>query len=137
MIARLNPDIAKASEELKALTLKNFEMIARLNPDIAEIWKELIVLSLDTEARALSELIDKNEIDLQSEYFGAYEKGIEKGVVKGVEKGIETGVVKGRKETALETATAAIKKNLPLEDIAEITPLSLDEVKQLAASLKD
>jgi predicted transposase/invertase (TIGR01784 family) len=64
-------------------------------------------------------------MDHLSEYFGAYEEGIEKGRKE------------GRKETALETATAVIKKNLPLEDIAEITDLSLDEVKQLAASLKD
>jgi predicted transposase/invertase (TIGR01784 family) len=110
---------------LRATEREEFEMIARLDTAIAEAWKELKVLSLDKEARALAELIEKNEMDCRSEYFAAYKEGIEKGREE------------GRKETALKIATASIKINLPLEDIAEITDLSLDEVKQLAASLKD
>ena len=72
-------------------------------------------------------------------YKHAEEKGIEKGKEEGrkegkeegrkegIEEGIEKGIEKSRKELAMKL----LARNTPLDDIADLTDLSIDEIKKL------
>ena len=54
--------------------------------------------------------------------------GIDKGIHIGIDKGIHIGIGKEKKEIALKM----IYKNKPLEEISELTGLTVEEIKQLA-----
>ena len=57
----------------------------------------------------------------------AFEDGLERGVKKGYKLGVE--------QKAIEDAKAMLKKNYDVNDISEITKLSLDEVEKLKEEL--
>lgn len=61
----------------------------------------------------------------------------EKGKKRGIEMGVEIGVEKGKKETQIENAKKAIKENLPLEIIAKITDLTIEEIQQIKDNLEE
>ena len=71
----------------------------------------------------------------QERYEEGYEKGIKKGVKKGVKKGIKKGIKKGYAEGAnnekWKIARSLLARNVPPEDIAVSTKLTIDEIKQL------
>ena len=50
---------------------------------------------------------------------------------KGIKTGIETGIKKGRKEEALAIAKRLKAKGGTLDEIAEVTGLSLQEIEKL------
>jgi predicted transposase/invertase (TIGR01784 family) len=54
-------------------------------------------------------------------------EGFEEGMMQGIEQGLEEGSL----DKAIEIAKNMINKNIPLEDISEITGLSLEEIKEL------
>jgi predicted transposase/invertase (TIGR01784 family) len=58
-------------------------------------------------------------------------EGFEEGMMQGIEQGIEQGLEEGSLDKAIEIAKNMINKNIPLEDISEITGLSLEEIKEL------
>ena len=58
--------------------------------------------------------------------------GVEKGIGIGVEKGIGIGVEKGERKKAIETAKRMLNKGFDAETVAELTDLSVDEIKKLA-----
>ena len=60
-------------------------------------------------------------------YKHAEEKGIEKVIEKGIEKGRKEGKEEGRKEFALKL----LAHNFPLDEIANLTDLSIEEIKKL------
>ena len=60
-------------------------------------------------------------------YKHAEEKGIEKGIEKGRKEGKEEGKEEGRKEFALKL----LAHNFPLDEIANLTDLSIEEIKKL------
>ena len=55
---------------------------------------------------------------------------------KGLAEGRKEGKAEGRNEKAIEIARNAIKAKLPLEQIAAITSLSLEQVKEISASIQ-
>jgi predicted transposase/invertase (TIGR01784 family) len=63
------------------------------------------------------------------------EKGMEKGREEGMEKGIEKGIEKGREEgeykKAVQIAKKMLFKNHSLQDIADLTGLSISEIESL------
>ena len=60
-------------------------------------------------------------------YKHAEEKGMEKGIEKGRKEGKEEGKEEGRKEFALKL----LAHNFPLDEIANLTDLSIEEIKKL------
>ena len=52
------------------------------------------------------------------------------------EEAFEDGVERGIKQKAIDVAKAMLKKNYNVNDISEITELSLDEVEKLKEELK-
>lgn len=58
-------------------------------------------------------------------------EGMEKGIEKGFQEGIQKGIQKGLQTGKLETAAALLNKKMPLNEIAEITGLSIKEIEKL------
>ncbi len=67
----------------------------------------------------------------QERYDEGYEKGIKKGVKKGVKKGIKKGYAEGANNEKWKIARSLLARNVPPEDIAVSTKLTIDEIKQL------
>ena len=61
----------------------------------------------------------------------AFAEGIKQGIERGIEQGIERGFADGSYQNKLETAKNLIAMNLPIENIAQATGLSIEEVKAL------
>ena len=59
------------------------------------------------------------------------EKAMAKGFEKGIEKGIEKGRKEGIKEGIINTAKNLITMNIPIENIAEATGLTKEEIAKL------
>ena len=117
-------DGSKLSNWLKffaAKTEEEFMSISQTNPAIAEAWGVIKVLSADEEARLLAESRDKARMDFEDRYDGAYREGE------------QIGEQRGRQKERRELALNALRKNMPHEDIADLTGLSLDEIRQIAA----
>jgi predicted transposase/invertase (TIGR01784 family) len=58
-------------------------------------------------------------------------QGLEKGMAQGLEKGLEKGLAQGRTDEKLELAQKLKARGRPLEEIAEDTGLSLEEVSSI------
>jgi predicted transposase/invertase (TIGR01784 family) len=98
-------------------------MLAEKNPQIAKAVGRLQELTEDERERLLAESREKWEWDMQAIREDGIKKGLEKGREEGIEKGIEKGL--------LSVATAALKKNLPIEDIMALTGLSREKIQSL------
>ncbi len=57
---------------------------------------------------------------------------MERGVKRGLEHGLEQGLEQGRKERSKELAKGMLDDNMPIEQIAKYTKLSVEEIKELA-----
>ncbi|MDR2207447.1 MAG: hypothetical protein LBE22_00510, partial [Azoarcus sp.] len=112
-------------------------------PQIAKAVGRLQELTEDERERLLAESREKWEWDMQAIREHGIKKGLEKGLEKGREEGLqkglekgreeglEKGLEKGREEGLLSVATAALKKNLPIEDIMALTGLSRETILSL------
>ena len=58
-------------------------------------------------------------------------KGIEKGMQKGMQKGVQKGMQEGMHRKAIQTAKALLAKNMKIQEISEITGLSVEEIESL------
>lgn len=68
------------------------------------------------------------EIEKLPSFLMGQQQGIEKGIETGIKKGLKSGIKKGETKRALIIAKRLIKKNIPLEEIAEITGLDITEL---------
>ena len=91
-------------------------MAAQTNPAIAEAWGVIKYLSADEESRRLAEYEEMARRDEADRQKGAYSQG--------------------RQEEKLEIARNALLKKMSHADIADLTGLSLEEVKKLAADMR-
>lgn len=64
-------------------------------------------------------------------YKHAEEKGIEKGRKEGKEEGRIEGKKEGKEEGRKEFALKLLAHNFPLDEIANLTDLSIEEIKKL------
>ena len=106
-----------------AKTEEEFMVVAQTNPAIEEAWGVIKVLSGDEQARALAEAREKARMDMDSWLDDARHEGREEGRQEGREEGIYS------------VAKNALRKKMDHEAIVELTGLSLEEVKKLAADL--
>ena len=72
-----------------------------------------------------------NTADAQGMLDAAQSEGEKKGLKKGLKKGHEKGLKEGEKKKALEFACKLLKRNRPIEEIAEDTGLSVEEIQNL------
>ena len=62
---------------------------------------------------------------------GIYEQGMERGIAQGMERGIAQGMERGAENTRRETALSMLKEGLPVDMVARITNLSIEDIKAL------
>ena len=73
----------------------------------------------------------EQEIKRMRDNVAALDYQIDKAKKEGLEKGREEGREEGRETEKIEIAKVMLSKNKPLEEIAEFTGLSLDEIAKL------
>ena len=104
-----------------AETVEEFTMTAQTRPAIAEAWGVVKYLSADEESRLLAEYEEMARRDEADRQKGAYKKGLDE----------------GRQEEKLEVARNALREKLPIETVVKLTGLPHEQVRQLAAGLKN
>jgi predicted transposase/invertase (TIGR01784 family) len=102
---------------LNATTEEEFTMLAEKNSQVGEAVFRLLELSQDERTRLLAESQEKLRRNMAARMYGAEERWREEGREK------------GRKEAQLAIAKNALQKNLSLEDIAERTGLTPEEIR--------
>jgi predicted transposase/invertase (TIGR01784 family) len=86
--------------------------------------KTLVRLSMDESARLKAEQEEKILMDYQNDMLTARDEGIEQGIEQGVQQGIEQGVK--------ETARNLLNMGLSVDQIAQATGLSIQEINALS-----
>lgn len=102
----------------------------QLNPAKARLISKFVdtYLRLDTrEERAFQAELDKLGVTQKEEIMEILTSWEQ----RGMEKGIEQGRERGREEERQAIALNLIRKNLPIDTIAEVTGLSIDQLQQL------
>ena len=61
-------------------------------------------------------------------------KGLEEGMERGLERGIERGLAKGRHEAMLEAARKMWGRGMSIQDIQELTNLSLEDLESVVGN---
>jgi predicted transposase/invertase (TIGR01784 family) len=110
-----------------ARSKEEFDMVAKTSPEVAEAVGVIMELSEDECTRLLAEEREKYRRDEEARREDAYEEGEKKGRLEGE----QTGEQKGR----LEVARRLLLEKDPVERVAKVAGLSLEEVKTLALEL--
>ena len=104
-----------------------------------EIVEQFPCEALDKVFKKLAEYADSKTLtkEEQEKYdnsmmvmwdnYAVYKYAVEKAYKKGYEEGYKIGYEEGRKEFALKLLT----HNFPLDEIADLTDLSIEEIKKL------
>ena len=75
------------------------------------------------------------DTDIAVQRRESFEDGISigrnEGIAIGEERGISIGLLQGEHKKAIETAKNALTMNLPVEQVAILTGLSLEEIEKL------
>ena len=93
------------------------------NPTIAKAHERYLAFTQDDQARMAYEARIAFQRDQLSREEAAKQEGIEKGFEKGIEKGIEKG--------KLETARKLRDFGMSVQQIAQVTELSVEEIEKL------
>ena len=76
-----------------------------------------------------------NSMMVMWDNYAVYKHAVEKAYKKGYEEeykiGCEEGIIKGEKKVSKEVALKLLARNYPLDEIADITGLSIEEIKKL------
>ncbi len=101
-------------------------------PGLSEARQKLQYYSMtDAERYAYDEHI--NAVMIQNDVLGnARQEGLEEGRAEGRAKGRAEGRAEGEKKKAFDTARAMLADNLPIEQIAKYSGLSMEQIKELA-----
>jgi len=110
-----------------ARTKEEFAMVAKTSPEIAKAVGVIMELSEDEQTRLLAEAREKYRRDEEARWEDAFEDGKE----EGRQEGQQEGELKGRREVARRL----LLKTQSAEMVADVTGLSLEEVKALALEL--
>ena len=97
--------------------------IMEKNEDVKEAVIEVLKLSQDEQLQREAELREKAIMDEKAIY--------QAGLDNGKEEGEKLGRKKGRVETMKEVAKKLLKQNMNIENVAEITGLTIEEIEKL------
>ena len=102
---------------------KELKEIMEKNEDVKEAVIEVRKLSQDEQLQREAELREKAIMDEKAIY--------QAGLDNGKEEGEKLGRKKGRVETMKEVAKKLLKQNMNIENVAEITGLTIEEIEKL------
>ena len=92
------------------------------------IFRYIMSTREDATPEKLKEIVEKT---ISKETGGIFMTVAEQLIEKGIEKGIKKGIEKGK----IEDAKKMLIKKYPIDDIADITGLSVQEIKKLKSSV--
>ncbi len=149
------PNFHKKEEELVSMEdkwlylLRNLNKLtqrpAKLQEKVFEkIFKLAEVAKFTSEERSAYNDSLKYYRDLKNTLDTSFAEGeqigIEKGKIEGeqigIEKGERIGLEKGEYQTKVKTAEKCLLKGMSIEETAELTELSMEDVKKIASKLK-
>ena len=107
--------------------VNNYENYNTYDAGISKAKEKLSKLRYDDETLTVIKSIEEKEMDNEAAKYNSHQKGLEEGEKKGIEKGREEGL----KEKSIEIARNMLKKGYKIEDIAEISGLSVEEITLL------
>ena len=110
-------------EELEKLC-KGDKIMEKFKENVEKLNKDEIIIDFLTKE-------EEDELKKQSYLDEGYELGEEKGMKTGQKIGQKIGKELGKKEEKENLAVKMIQKNMKLEDISEITGLSINYLKKL------
>ena len=116
---------------IKAETQEEVDMLAANSPTLVRAANTLKEISEDAITRMA---LDSREAWIQDQLSiqrTARQEGLEEGILKGIEQGIEQGIERGAFQKATELALRLLVKNIPLEEVASLTDLDLDTVREI------
>ncbi|MDR1599604.1 MAG: Rpn family recombination-promoting nuclease/putative transposase [Oscillospiraceae bacterium] len=115
--------------------IKRIDEAVRFNqhsPDWRLGYDMMFLSQYDAEQRGMRRGIEQGiERGIEQGLAQGIERGIEQGIERGIEQGIERGLALGAKENQRNTVLRMLKRNKPLEEIAEDTGLTLEEVHSI------
>ncbi|MCL2863942.1 MAG: Rpn family recombination-promoting nuclease/putative transposase [Lachnospiraceae bacterium] len=119
-----------------AKTKEEFEMIAKRNPDVAKAVEKLSLFSLGRKGRRIYREMQIAKWDkiYQDRYIR--EEGTRKGLKEGLEQGLEQGVRRGRNEIRTELIQKKLTKGQTPEAIADALEESVETINEIIASLR-
>ena len=96
-----------------------------------KIFEVSELMNMDSAIR--QKVIEKmtTERDLKNQMDWARKEAIEEGLAEGITKGRAEGRAEGINETRLEIAKRMLNKGMPEEEVADITALTLEELRSL------
>lgn len=104
-------------------------------PGLREAREKLDLMRMSRDERILYDRYLMDRVILRNTVDGAREEGAYEGFKEGMEKGIERGLEQGRSEgehaKAIDTARRMKAKGFSIEDIAEITGLTIEQISSL------
>ena len=107
--------------------LKEVEEIMESNKEVKEAVIKVREMSEDEKLQRLADLREKAIMDEKAIYQAGLNNGKEEGRVEGEKLGRE----KGRVETMKEVAKKLLKQNMKIENVSEITGLTIEEIEKL------
>jgi len=115
---------------LSAESEDELETLSNEHPTIEKAVKKLLYVSVDNSLRYQLDMREKAELD----YNAAMSTNYKKGIVEGEKRGEKRGEKKGAKKISLVIAKNLLKKNMAVDDIADATGLSKEEIENVNAS---
>ena len=88
-------------------------------------------ISEDEHEQYLAHLREKYIFERQGIEEAGFDKGMAKGLEEGIEKGIEQGIKKGIEQEKRMLAKRMKAKDMKIDEIAEITGLTKEEIEKL------
>jgi predicted transposase/invertase (TIGR01784 family) len=119
---------------LKTNDEEELAMLAQRSPELHKAVGVLMELSADQQTRLLFEAREKAWRDQVDRIEGALEQGLARGLEQGLEQGLAQGLEQGSKNRAIAIAKNMLRRNIPIDEIAEDTGLSIAAIETLTSS---
>jgi predicted transposase/invertase (TIGR01784 family) len=119
---------------IKSETEEELAVLEQVSPEMKKAVEIVRLISSDEDIRALDEAREKARRDWYSQMDGARQEGMEKGIQKGIQKGMQQGMQQGIQEGLATVAKTMISKKKSVEEIVELTGLSINDIHNLIAN---
>lgn len=104
---------------------RNNKLFLAVDKETADVISECIGINIKDED------IDGGKVNMSKGAQELWEDGLEKGLEQGLEQGLERGRQEGQRETSITIALALLKEGMKDVDVARITSLPIEQVKEL------
>jgi flagellar biosynthesis/type III secretory pathway protein FliH len=142
----LTEDSKETEKQLNSIIKTDKELVnevVRMDPTISELHEKTESARLNTEESEIMERFmktykkhEQEDIDWNEVREKGKREGIKKGEEKGKREGIKEGIKKGKEEKNNQIALNLKTKGYSLEEIKEITGLSIKEIESLSENAK-